>query len=128
MSKYMTKSRIGQYNNLKREIAMLEEQILMAGGEYIHDVVQGSMKNPPYTMHNIVIKGYGSRDIPKLTARKARCLAECDAIEKFIDGLENSMMRQLFTRRYIEGRHISEAAALVGYSERQAQRLINNCF
>jgi len=128
--KPMTKQRIGQYNSLKREIAMLEEQICKAktSGSIVVDVVQSSMRRPPYAQRSIVIEGYGSRSVPKLAARKARCVAECDAIERFIDGVEDSTMRQLFTRRYIEGRHMKEAAKLVGYSERQAIRLLNDFF
>ena len=126
----MTKQRIGQYTSLKREIAMLEDQIYSAscGGEFVTDMVRGSMKQPPYAQHNIVIQGFGSDAVPKLSARKAKCIAECAAIEQFIEQIADSTLRQLFTRRYIEGRTTAEAAQLVGYSRKQATRLINGYF
>lgn len=128
--KPMTKQRVGQYQSLKREIDMLEDRIYKAenSGDFVTDMVRGSMKGPPYAMHNITIQGYGSKDVPKLAARKARCISECDAIEKFIDGLEDSTMRQLLTLRYIEGRSMEETAELIGYSKNHVWRRISIFF
>ncbi|MDL2318082.1 hypothetical protein LJC74_03175 [Eubacteriales bacterium OttesenSCG-928-A19] len=128
--KPMTKQQIGQYKKLQREIAMLEDRIFEAesSGEYVSDVVQGSMKHPPYAVHNVVIKGYGSSAIPKLAAKKAQRIAECETIEEYIDGLDDSLMRQLLTRRYIEGHTLEETAELVGYSETHVKRLLKDFF
>ncbi len=49
-------------------------------------------------------------------------------VETFIDTVEDSGMRQLLTRRYLEGRTIKETAKLVGYSQKQAARLIHGFF
>lgn len=126
----MTKQRIGQYTSLKREIAMLEEQIYNAdnSGEYAVGMVRGSTKELPYAMHNIVIKGYTSPHVPRLIKRKAAREKECREIECFVESIEDSILRQLFTWRYIEGKSIAETSRLVGYSERQARRIINNYF
>ena len=126
----MTKQRIGQYTSLKREIAMLEDQIYGSenSGEYAVDMVRGSTKELPYAMHNIVIKGYTSPHVPKLKKRKAALAAECAAIECFVESLDDSVARQILTRRYLEGRQLSETAKLVGYSVSQTKRLINCCF
>ena len=129
MKKPMTKRRIEQYISLRREIVMLEGQILSAettGGEYLSDVVQGSSKSLPYKKHSVVIKGYGSRAVPRLCAKKADLEAECDAVERYIEMVDDSVLRQLLTRRYIEGRTLSETAELVGYSEAQTKRHIKN--
>jgi|GEM_PF-3338232 len=130
MDKTMTKQRLTQYNNLRREIAMLEEQCRAAetSGEIVGDVVQGSTKQRPFAKRRISIKGYGSQAIPKLEARKAACLAECDAIEIFIYTIDNSLVRQLLVRRFIECMTVKEAAQTIGYSERQVIRIINNFF
>lgn len=126
----MTKQRVKQYLSLLREIAMLEDRIYSAscGGDFVTDMVRGSTKELPYAMHNIVIQGFGSDAVPKLSTRKAWCVAECKAIEDFIANLDDSIMRQLLTRRYLEGRSLKETGGLVGYSERQASRLINEFF
>lgn len=122
--KPMTKRRIEQYAHLQSEILMLEDQIYSAqvyGNEYVTDVVMNSQRP-------LVIKGYGSRAIPRLCERKSRFEAECDAIEKYIEGLDDSLIRQLLTRRYIEDRTLKETAILVGYSEIQAGRILKKFF
>ena len=127
----MTRQRLAQYITLQKEIIMLQGQILAAeisGEDYLRDVVQGSTTGAPYSKRAIAISGYGSRAVIKLRARKARYEAECDAIEKYIESIKDSGLRQLLTRRFIEGKTMKETAALVGYSERQAFRLINEFF
>lgn len=126
----ITRQQIEQYTSLKREISMLEDQIYTAecSGEFVTDSVKGSTHEIPYAMRNVVIKGYATRHVPKLHKRKARLEAECAAIEKYIEDVEDSIMRQLLVRRYIEGRTTTEAAQLVGYSRKQATRLINGYF
>lgn len=126
----ITRQQIEQYTSLKREISMLEDQIYSAesSGEYAVDVVRGSTKELPYAMHNIVTKGYTSQHVPRLIKRKAVLVAECAAVERFVEGIEDSALRQLFTWRYIEGKGIAETSRLVGYSERQARRIINGFF
>jgi hypothetical protein len=131
MEKSMTKQRIKQYSHLQREIIMLQGQILSAeiqGEEHLTDVVVGCSATIPYSKHSVVIKGYGSRAIPKLSARKAKYEAECDAIERFIEAVEDSVMRQLLTRRYIEGRTIKETAGLVGYTPKYISQKIVEFF
>lgn len=126
----MTRQQIEQYADLRREISMLTNQIYDAEntGDYAVDMVRGSDKEVPYAMHNITIKGCTSQHVPRLITRKALLEKECAAIELFIEELPDSLMRQLFTWRYIEGKSLAEAARLVGYSERQIKRLIKNFF
>jgi hypothetical protein len=126
----MTKQRLAQYGKLKREIGLLEDRILAAesGGELVTDTVRGSMKEPPYAMRTVVIKGYGSQEVPRLSARLARCAAECAAVEQFVDGITDSTVRQLVDLHFLEGRTMEEAAKMAGYSRRQAIRLVNGLF
>ena len=131
MKKSMTRQRLGQYSHLQSEIVMLEGQILTAeikGEEYLTDIVQGSSAAAPYTKRSVAIQGYGSRAIPRLSKQKARYEAECDAIERYIESVEDSRIRQLLTRRYIEGRQLKEAAPLANYSYSQAKRLLKELF
>jgi DNA-directed RNA polymerase specialized sigma24 family protein len=126
----LTKKQIEQYTKLKQEISMLEDQISGAknAGEYVTDVVRGSTKEIPYAMHNIVIKGYTSSHVPRLIKRKAAREKECREIERFVESIEDSVLRQLFTWRYIEGLSVAESAARVGYSRKQATRLFCSFF
>lgn len=126
----ITRQQIEQYIDLKREISMLTDQIYDAEdtGDYAVDMVRGSVKEIPYAMHNITIKGYTTQHIPRLKKRKALLEKECTAIELFIESLPDSLMRQLFTWRYINGKSLAETAQRVGYSESQTKRLIKNFF
>lgn len=126
----ITKQQIEQYTDLKREIIMLSDQIYNAenGGEFVVDMVRGSGDEIPYAMHNITIKGYTSPTVPRLQKRKALLEKQCTAVERFVESVEDSVMRQILTRRYIEGRQLADTAALVGYSVRQIKRLIKNFF
>lgn len=126
----ITKQQIEQYTDLKREIIMLSDQIYDAenGGEFVVDMVRGSGDEIPYAMHNITIKGYASQTVPRLKQRKVLLEQQCTAVERFVEGVEDSVMRQILARRYIEGRQLAETAALVGYSVRQTKRLIKNFF
>lgn len=120
----MTRRRIEQYGKLRSEIDMLECQIFEAkvyGMEYVTDVVQNSQRP-------LVIKGYGSGAIPRLCERKSRYEAECDAVERFIEALEDSLMRQILIRRYIERHTLEETGELVGYSDSTVKRLIKDFF
>ena len=125
----MTRRRMENYVNLQREIAMLEEQILNAGelGYYVTDEVQ-SASEFPYNKKIVTVKGYKSRSIPRLIEQKKRHEAECDAIENFIVMVEDSVTRQLLARIYIEDKTFGEAAQIVGYSERQAIRIVKAFF
>ena len=120
----MTKQRIEQYTNIQREIVMLEEQVYRAqvyGDEYVTDVVQNSQRT-------LVIKGYGSSEIPRLCMRKAKLEAECRDIERFIEKVNDSIMRQILARRYIEGKTIEETAELVGCSDSTTKRWLKYFF
>lgn len=121
----ITRQQLEQYIDLKREIAMLTEQIC-AADEIVVDRVRGSDSEAPYTLHSVVIEGYATRRGGRLRKRKAVLEERCAAIELFIEGLPDSLVRQLFTWRYLEGLSMADAARRVGYSERHAKRLIKN--
>lgn len=123
----ITRQQLEQYTDYKREIAMLNEQICVADGIAV-DRVRGSGSEAPYTLHGMTIEGYATRRDGRLRKRKAVLEERCAAIELFVEGLPNSLMRQLFAWRYLEGLSMADAARRVGYSERHAKRLIKNFF
>jgi len=126
----ITRQQIEQYTAVKREIIMLEDQICDAesGGEFVVDMVRGSASEIPYAMHNITIKGYTSQTVPRLQKRKAQLEKQCRAVEAFIEGIPDSLLRQIMTWRYIYGKSLADTARQVGYSERQTKRRIKRFF
>ena len=126
----MTKHRLEQYRTLRREIEMLEKQIESetSSGNIVTDTVRGSSQEHPYTQRNIVITGYGESRAKALSARKADKDAEREAIEQFVDSIDDSIIWQMLTLRYIEGKTLRETADLVGYSTNHAGVLINDFF
>lgn len=126
----ITRQQIEHYTSLKREIAALEDQIYGAesSGDYAVDMVRGSTKEIPYAMHNIVIKGYTTPHTPKLKKRKAMREKECREIECFVESIDNIVMRQIITWRYIDGKTVAETAALCEYSVRQIHRMVSGFF
>lgn len=126
----MTRQRLAQYGKIKREIELLEDRIYAAesGGDFVTDAVRGSMTEPPYAAHTVVIKGYGSQEVPRLSARLAQRVKERTAIERFVDEVTDSTLHLLLDLHFIEGRTMKQAANMAGYSERQAIRLVNAFF
>lgn len=124
----MTKHRLEQYTNLRREITVLTEKLMSSKKDIVTDSVQCSSSTMPYQQHNVTIQGYDVDVIPRLSARRAAKVAECKAIEIYIDAIDDSIMWQLLYRRYIEGHSLKDTAELVGFSEKQASRLINGFF
>jgi hypothetical protein len=122
----MTKERLENYCNLKQEIAVLDNSILFAENDAngSFDIVNSAAKFP-YAKKPSVVMGYGSRALPALLKRRAIKIAECKEIESFVASVEDSIMWQLLTRRYIEGKSLKETADLVGYSQNHAGFLIN---
>ena len=124
----MTKQRLKMYCKLKQEIEVLIDRISAAelyGTDAVIDVVHSAAEFP-YKKHDTVIKGFGSSSLPRLRARLHAKRQECEAIENFVNSVDDSIMWQLLTRRYIEGRSLFETADLVGYSPNHASRLIEN--
>lgn len=127
----MTRQRIERYRKLRGDIVMLDERLADAedgGVEYLSDTVQASDDGPAFAKRCISVKGYSTRAIPRLKAIRAKKAAECEAIEQYIESLEDTDMFQLLTRRYLEGRNLKEAAKLSGYSEQHASRLFTEFF
>lgn len=128
MEDHMTKQRLEQYSKLRKEISALEDKIYdleANSGEYVSDVVKDYRSGYP---KSLVISGYGSSRIPRLRARMAAKIAECNEIEVYIDSIEDSLMWQMLTYRYIEGLTLIETADRIGYSTSYIAYLLGEFF
>ena len=64
----------------------------------------------------------------QLEARRARCLRLLGALYEFIDNVDDSLMRQILTYRYIDGLTWQGVAASIGEWDEQYPRRLHNRF
>lgn len=109
----MTRKRLDQYLALKREVSFLEgeiDRLRSRSGEMVTDVVSGSSSSYPYIQRTFVISGQSVKDLEllsrkaqRLQERKERVLKEAEAIDSFIDQVDDSQMRQILYMKYLNG-------------------------
>lgn len=102
----MTKEKLIQYCDLKQEIEKLEDRIdkIEKQSEMVADVVQNGYKG------RAVIYGYDIQRKKKLNLlksileeRRNKLLDMQIEIETWINTIDSSNIRQIFTHRYIDG-------------------------
>ncbi|MCI8857351.1 MAG: hypothetical protein HFH26_12525 [Clostridiaceae bacterium] len=109
----MTLKQLEQYRDLAKEVKMLERKISdleSRPGSFVVDSVVGSSQCIPFQPHAITIQGYGNQYQDKINAlrikyadRKKALVGQLEEIETFVDGLEDSRLRQIIEYRYIKG-------------------------
>ena len=114
----MTTRQLTQYPHLLREVSRLEQRIaLYSSAGRVSDTVRGSMECFPFTQRTFRIEGESAK-LRKLQAqlkrRRARLVLELADIETYVDGIDDSFMRQIITARFIEGRSWRQVAMTVG--------------
>lgn len=129
----MTINQLEQLRHLEKEIKMLERRIADYEDRpeaFVSDSVVGSSPCIPYQPHTITIKGYGNQYQDKINAlqikyivRKQQLCKELEEIEAFIEGLQDSRLRQIIEYRYVKGMSWNEVAKNVyGYPNGDAAR------
>lgn len=64
----------------------------------------------------------------RLEARRGRCMELLGALYAFIDGVEDSRMRQILTYRYVDGESWRCIAGYIGERDEQYPRRLHNRF
>lgn len=129
----MTINQLEQFRHLEKEIKMLERRIADYEDRpeaFVSDSVVGSSPCIPYQPHTITIKGYGNQYQDKINAlqvkyiaRKQQLCKELEEIEAFIEGLQDSRLRQIIEYRYVKGMPWNAVAKNVyGYPNGDAAR------
>ena len=77
------------------------------------------------TVRRIETCGEDSPQTQRLKEKADVLSAEIEAVENYIDSLDNSLMRQIATLRFVEGMTLKDTAAYVGYSVMQTKRYIH---
>lgn len=116
----MEKAELEQYVKLKREARSLLERVDRLRSREVPIVsgkVQASAKDFPWTQVRTSVQMYDPRindeinkAIDLLRKRIERCDTEMVRVERFIDGMQDSELRQIFQMRYIDGMKLQEIA------------------
>ena len=125
----MTKKELSQLYYLTREIEMLKKQLSDLEDrqdDYICGTVKASSADYPYTLHSITISGITDpesayrrraeiREIKALISLKIeQCDIEYSRLIRYINSVDDSLMRQILTYRYINGFNWTQVAMHIG--------------
>ncbi len=134
----MTLKQLEQYAILKREEKLWKKELedLRARNQItVADTVRGSSSEFPYTEHPITITGTQQppnslilRREQRLRQRQQRTCQEREGIEKFIDSLEDSQLRQIVHYRFIKGYSWPKIAILMNNNESTLKMRLNRYF
>lgn len=116
--------RLGQLKYLKGEVDMLSQRIaeLMPSGrdgEGVSAGISGASRGEAGAEELARLRG-------RLTAKRARCMALIGALYAFIDDIDDSLIRQIMTYRYIDGDTWRQVAARIGERDEQYPRRLHN--
>ncbi|MCI8404068.1 MAG: hypothetical protein HFE49_04115 [Clostridia bacterium] len=97
----MTKEELEQYRSIAAEIDEIRDRL---NKNTVHDTVTGSDSEFPYIRHVMSVSGVTETENNKrdmMLIRKLECKKR--EIEAFIHSIPDSVMRRIFTYRYIDG-------------------------
>ena len=122
MGKKVNKKQLKQLRYLKQEIKMLQRQIDDMDYTIATDSVRGSDREYPYTQRSFTISGIDYEDYNRRIRRLQRQLNRrveelVDLVEetyKYIDNIDDSLIRQIISLRYINGLTWDQVAATIG--------------
>mgnify|MGYP001174295470 CR=1 FL=1 len=118
----MTRQKLKQIRHLKREIELLEEQILCLDAEVVTDKVRGSLSHHPWIETSFKITGFDrieyARKMDKLKRKLQRRIDDLQdmraEIFEWVEGIEDSLLRQVIILRHVNGLSWEQVAAEVG--------------
>ena len=125
----MTKKELSQLYYLNREIEMLKRQLDALESkqdEHTCSTVRASQLSYPYTLHSITVSGatdpeasYRRRaEIRETKALISLKIEQCDIeysrLMRYINGVEDSLIRQILTYRYVSGFNWTQVAMHIG--------------
>ncbi|MFV3012980.1 RNA polymerase subunit sigma-24 [Clostridium botulinum] len=118
----MYKEQLKQLRYLKTEIEAIKKQIDNLECTMAIDKVRGSSSHFPYVQRSFTIEGVDYEEYNRKTIRLRKKLSRriselMDLVEEtneFIEGIEDSLTRQIISLRYINGLTWEDVAANVG--------------
>ena len=129
----MDKEQLLQYRILKLEIEDLEDKLQNVKTKLVMDKVQASAIEYPYNLYSLKICGleedaYTQRLQLMLRRRIRKCKRARLEIEEYIDGIKDSRIRYIFTKRYIDGWTWVKISMRLGSTNESYSRLLHDRF
>lgn len=129
----MDKEQLLQYRILKLEIEDLEDKLQNVKTKLVMDKVQASAIEYPYNLYSLKICGLEEDAYTKklqlmLRRRIRKCKKARLEIEEYIDGIKDSRMRYIFTKRYIDGWTWVKISMRLGSTNESYSRLLHDRF
>ena len=129
----MDKQQLLQYRILKLEIEDLEDKLQNVKNKLVMDKVQASAIEYPYNLYSLKICGleedaYTQRLQLMLRRRIRKCKRARLEVEEYIDGIKDSRMRYIFTKRYIDGWTWVKISMRLGSTNESYSRLLHDRF
>jgi hypothetical protein len=118
----VTRQKLKQFRHLKREIELLEEQILNLEAGIVTDKVKGSLSHHPWIETSFRITGFDQDELGRKMSRlKKRLQRRVDdlmdlrtEILEFVESIEDSLLRQVIILRHVNGLTWEQVAAEIG--------------
>ena len=131
MNKYTFRAEINRFYALQSEIRTKNKHIRKLRDELhnetVTDTVKGSQTEYPFVQHSILIGGINfdeqsNRDldmeikktVAQLNRRKIELVRKYREIMRFIDSIDDPLMRQIITLRYVERKEWRDVAEEIG--------------
>ena len=125
----MTREELEEYRSKKEEIAELEYKLKhisdndeMVGNDVIMDYRTGYPR--PQSVVGVDWDKYDNTKA-RYTSRMGKLQEECDAVEQFVEDIEDSMTRRIFRMYYIDGISQRDVAAAVHLSQTAISKKIS---
>ena len=125
----MTREQLEEYRSKKDEIAELtyklqhlSEDDEMVGNDVIMDYRTGYPR--PQSVVGVDWDKYDNTKA-RYTSRMGKLQEECDAVEQFVEDIEDSMTRRIFRMYYIDGISQRDVAAAVHLSQTAISKKIS---
>ncbi len=117
----MTRQELKQIRYLKREIRLIQEQIAAVEGEIITDKVRGSDPDHPWTERHYIIRGLPGERNEKLLRLRDRLERRMNDLQdlraeifEWVEGIEDSLLRQIIVLRHVNGLSWRQVAREIG--------------
>jgi len=118
----ITKQQLRQLRWLKSEIKLLREQMENMEYSFVTDMVKGSHQEHPYTERSFRLIGIDADEYRRKTAKlKKRLEQRADElvdlvaeINRYVENIDDSLIRQIITLRHVNGLTWDQVAAHIG--------------